>query len=494
MSFSIAAFPASRRALLLAALVFFPPLGPATAREGEAAAKPGCATQQEAVTTHTQSRVAFTARVGAICIGEGEKVQAEVGYVSFERVEKDGAPRPLAFLFNGGPGAGSAWLALGAASPWRLALGEAPAPSTPATTTDNAENWLAFADLVFLDPPGAGIGRILGDSDEARKTFWSSRGDIEALAEAIRKWMAKHKRPDTRTFLVGESYGGYRAVKLARRLAERENIGVAGLLLISPALDFSFIDNPRNLLSYAATLPSMAASARGAMERKDIADVEAYAQGEYVADLVAGVKDRTRLERMSANVARMLGLPIETVLRFGARIDLHTFARERERAAGRVLSVYDATVSGFDPDPYASASGWADPVLDALRAPFGAAMTALLAGPLAAPMAEARYEILNDDIAHRWDWGRGGRRGVEAVSDLREALALDPKLRVTIVHGLHDLVTPWFADKMLLDQLPNYGDPRRVRLETAAGGHMFYLRDDSRRRLRDIARDAIEGK
>ena len=85
-------------------------------------------------------------------------------------------------------------------------------------------------------------------------------------------------------------------------------------------------------------------------------------------------------------------------------------------------------------------------------------------------------------------------RHVEAVSDLREALALDPRLKVLVAHGVADLVTPYFATKLLLDQIPSFGDHRGLRLLLLPGGHMPYLRDESRRMLRDAARMEIEGK
>jgi carboxypeptidase C (cathepsin A) len=182
------------------------------------------------------------------------------------------------------------------------------------------------------------------------------------------------------------------------------------------------------------------------------------------------------------------------VERLAGRIDAKTFTRERLAASGRVLSFYDGEISGFDPNPYARESDWADPVLDSLRAPLGAAMTSVVAEKLQWPVGDARYEILNGQVAHLWDFERGGRHGAEAVSDLRQALALDPRFKVLIVHGLADLVTPYFTTKLLLDQLPAYGDGARVKLTVSPGGHMSYLRSDSRKMLRDGARELIEGK
>ncbi len=67
---------------------------------------------------------------------------------------------------------------------------------------------------------------------------------------------------------------------------------------------------------------------------------------------------------------------------------------------------------------------------------------------------------------------------------MRQILALDPKLKLLVAHGLFDLATPYFGSKILLDQLPAYASPERVRLVVYPGGHMFYSRDAARQAFR----------
>jgi carboxypeptidase C (cathepsin A) len=455
----------------------------------------------EATTFHTIAlqgeKVAFTARAGAIRLRDANSnaPQADVAYVSYERSGVDVAARPVFFVFNGGPGAASAWLGLGAVSPWRLRFPpEAPSPSAAPILVDNAETWLGFADLVLIDPPGAGYSKLISDSDEMEKRFFSVDGDAEALAVVIRKWLTARGRLPSPKYIVGESYGAFRAVKLLAPLRERENIGVDGIFLVSPALDFAWLQGGRNLLSYAALLPSVTAVARGASATRELADVEAYAGGEYVVDLLKGVRDAQAQARMSESVARFTALDRQFVSRLGARIDARSFSRERGRGRQRVASAYDGGVEGYDPTPFASVSEWSDPVLETWRAPLGAAMTRLTQEKLAWPIGDARYFILNERIARHWDYGHGGRVNAEVLSDLRDALALDPRLRIVVVHGVADLVTPYFATKLMLDQFPAYGDADRVRLVVMAGGHMPYLHDQPRARMRDEARKLVEGR
>lgn len=438
--------------------------------------------------------LAFTATAGAIRLSDAEKgtPQADVAYVAFVLKGSETARRPVTFAINGGPGASSAWLNLGALGPWRLPIEQ---PSASPLTVDNAETWLDFTDLVFIDPPGTGYSRFLGKSNEGRHHFYSITGDIEALAVVIRKWLVANGRLVSPKFIVGESYGGFRAPKLARRLADVEGIGVLGLILVSPVLDFGWFEGDHNPMTFVTRLPSQAAAARGrtnADGRAGLADVEAYAAGPYLVDLLRGERDPAALARISEKVAHFTKLDPALVKKLGGRIDMDTFSRERKRAEGLVSSPYDAKITGLDPEPYAASSNAPDPVLDAVKPQLASAMADLTTNRLGWPI-EGRYEILNSRVNRAWDWG-SGRSHPEAIGDLKYVLALDPNLRGLVVHGSTDLVTPYFASKLLIDQVPPLGDPGRLRLEVFPGGHMFYFEDASRASLRESARLIIDPK
>lgn len=440
----------------------------------------------------------FKAIAGPVRLSDAQSgaAQADIATTAFLLDGADLASRPVTFAINGGPGAASAWLNLGALGPWRLDLSADPlSPSAPPVALPNAETWLDFTDLVFIDPPGTGYSRILAKGDEPRRYFYSVKGDIEALAVAIRKWLAANKRLESPKFIVGESYGGFRAPKLAQRLQEAEGVGVSGLVLVSPVLDFGWFEGGNNPLTYAMRLPSQAAAARGlssADPRAALADAEAYAAGPYIIDLLRGERDPQALARMAEKVAAFTGLDPALVRRLGGRIDIATFARERGRASAKVTSLYDARAAGYDPAPHAAKSDYADPILDAAKTPLASAMAGITANRLNWPV-EARYEILNENVNHAWDWG-SGRERPEALSDLKKAMALDSSLRVLVAHGVTDQVTPYFASKLLIDQVPPMGASGRLALKVYAGGHMLYFDAKSRALLRDDARKLIEGK
>lgn len=451
------------------------------------------------VTQHTLTlpgrTLHFSAKAGAIRLSNARDGAplADVGFVAFQLDGVDPATRPITFAINGGPGAGSAWLDLGAMGPWRLPMTSTRrTPSANPIPIPNADTWLDFTDLVFIDPPGTGYSRILSKDGAVKKNFYSVKGDIDALSVVIRKWLTENHRLSSPKFIVGESYGGFRAPKIAYHLEDQEGIGISGIVMISPVLDFAWFQGTNNPLTYATRLPSLTAAARdlkGPDPRKDLADVEAYAAGPYIVDLLRGERDPQALARISEKVAGFTGLDPALVRKLGGRVDAATFVRERNRAKGRVGSLYDALTTGYDSDPYAAHSEYADPILDVLKAPFASAMAYVTEKKLHW-FVDARYEILNEEVNREWDWGK--RQPPEAISDLRHILAMDPKLHVLVVHGATDEVTPYFASQLLINQVPPMGDANRLRLAVYGGGHMVYALDSSREALRSDAEHLIE--
>ena len=313
----------------------------------------------------------------------------------------------------------------------------------------------------------------------------------------VRKWLVANGRLASPKFILGESYGGFRAPKLARKLESRDGIAIDGLVMISPVLDFAWFRSDSNPAIYAGHLPSLVAAAKG-FDGNDARDklraAESYASGPYLVDLFRGLRDEAAIRRMSLTIAGFTGLDQKFVARLGGRVDADTLTREKGRDAGKIASSYDANVTGFDPNPYDENSHHDDPVLDALRAPFSTAMASLTADKLGWPV-NARYEILNMAVNGRWDWsaGRHGEKA-EAIGDLTQLLALDTRFRAIVMHGVADQVTPYFTSKMLIDEIPAFGDPSRLKLAVYGGGHMPYLDGAARAAMREDARRLIVGE
>jgi carboxypeptidase C (cathepsin A) len=437
--------------------------------------------------------LSFHSLAGAIRLPDAEgKTQAEIAYVAYLLDGPAARKRPIVFAINGGPGAASVWLQLGAIGPWRLPM-QGLAPSTPPRLVDNEETWLPFADLVFLDPPGTGYSRPRDPREAEKAELWSVDGDINVLAVAVRRWLTAHGRLASPKFIVGESYGGFRAPKLAKVLASRYGVGLSGVALISPVLDFGpFSEGLSNPFPYLTRLPSYAAAAReakGPVTRADLADVEAYAQGQYLADWLAGPRDAAATARKVAQVAALTGLSPDAVRPYGGDLSEADYLRARGRQLHAKVAYYDATLTAG-----ATAPDWPDaedPVLPGFVPAFTSAMTALYRERLGWRVDDL-YETLNPAVSRNWRWGRS-LDPPEALGDLAQELALDPGFRVLVAHGLTDVQAPYFASALELNRLPPFAQPERLTLSVHPGGHMFYMRDGSRKALRDEARRLIEG-
>jgi carboxypeptidase C (cathepsin A) len=430
--------------------------------------------------------LAFTATAGSIRLFDDKgEPQADIAYTAYRLDGVDPVSRPVTFLFNGGPGAASAFLQFGAAGPWRLAIdGDAAVASASPDLQPNAETWLDFTDLVFIDPVGTGYSRFVASGEDARKRFFSIDGDVNSIAVTIRRWLEKYDRLLSPKFIAGESYGGIRGPKIVRELQVQQGVGVRGLVLISPVLDFRERSGS-SLLQYAASLPTMAAVARaakGAVTAADMADVEHYAQGDFLADLVKGQADAEATTRLADRVAALTDIDQAVSRRLAGRFDASEFRREFDRRDGKVTGRYDASVMGFDPYPDSSFSHFGDPSGEPLVAPLTSAAVDFTTRKLNW-RPDGSYQLLNGAVERGWDFG-SGLNPVESISQLRQILALDPKLKLLVGHGLFDLAAPYFGSKMLLDQLPAYGSRERVKLVVYPGGHMFYSRDAARAAFR----------
>ncbi|HJZ21712.1 MAG TPA: peptidase S10, partial [Bradyrhizobium sp.] len=253
--------------------------------------------------------LAFTATAGSIHLfNDKGEAQADIAYTSYSLDGADARTRPVTFFFNGGPGAASAYLQFGNTGPWRLDINAVNSSVAP-DLQPNADTWLDFTDLVFIDPVGTGYSRFVATGDDVRKHFFSIDGDVDSIAVTIRRWLEKHDRLLSPKFVAGESYGGIRGPKVVRELQMRQGVGVRGLILVSPVLDFREFSGS-SILQYVWSLPTMAAVARqakGAVSRADMADVEGYARGEFLSDLIKGLADTEATTRLADHVAALTG-------------------------------------------------------------------------------------------------------------------------------------------------------------------------------------------
>jgi carboxypeptidase C (cathepsin A) len=472
------------------------PAGAANAKDKEKTADkepplPGDAHVAQSITLDGKP-LHYTVTVGSLPVYDNEgKKSAEVVYTAYT---VDGADRPVTFALNGGPGASSVFLNFGAIGPKHIEFGEqGNSPSDPATLKDNPGTWLDFSDLVFIDPVGTGFSRSLVSPAETKKQFYSTDPDIHYLSRIIYDWLVKNGRLESRKYLVGESYGGYRGPRITHYLQSQLGVAMNGVVLISPYLNPTLDENGDvSPLPWMLTLPSIAAAhleREHKLTAEAMAKVIAYTRGEYATDLLKGRSDPEATPRIVKRVTELTGLEPEFVRRAGGRLEIAAYLREVFREEGKIGSIYDSNVTSYDPYPFAPEQRTNDPMLESIIAPTTTAMVDFVTR-VAGWKTEARYNTLSYEVNSQWDRdGRALRRG--AVGDLRQAVAADPKIRVLIAHGWNDLSCPFMGSVLTVDQMPVMGDATRVAVHEYPGGHMFYSRPDSQAALRKDVREMV---
>jgi carboxypeptidase C (cathepsin A) len=434
----------------------------------------------DATTSHVlktkEGDLSYQATAGTIAIrGQDGKISAKVFYTAY--ASKTGGQRPLTFAFNGGPGAASAYLHLGLAGPRLVDFGPNGNDGTTAQLKDNPESWLRFTDLVFIDPVGTGWSRAVGNGSE----FYGVQQDADAIAKVIALYVQQTNKASTAKYLLGESYGGFRAAKVASALKERQGILVSGIIMVSPLIDakliFGATDYP---LGAALQLPSIAAAE---LERKKIfdpnavAEAEKFAMSDYLVALAGAAPRGPEAQEFYDRVARLTGIDRQAVERTRGFIgDMLTKNKD-----GTIASPYDASYTVPDPYPEAPVSRADDPILDGYTRAYGSFFASYARNELNFP-CEMTYSLLSLDVNRRWEWkeGREGTRADAGASeDIRELLATIPSFRLLVMHGYSDVLTPYGASRYVLDHLPSELADGRTALTLYRGGHMFYTRPDS---------------
>jgi carboxypeptidase C (cathepsin A) len=474
-------------------------------------------TRKKSKTEHTLSlpdqQLRYTAFAEWQTLFEQDLPIAEMFYVAYIAEGNQELPRSLTFVFNGGPGASSAYLHMGALGPKRVyfnANGSLPKP--PVRVVDNFESWLLFTDLVFIDPIGTGFSRAIPqDKDSQDKStqkvnpdqenkskeieFWEVERDLKTLGEFIQRFLSQNNRWLSPIFIAGESYGGFRVARLARKLQQEFGIGLSGAIVISPALEFSLLGgSDYNLTSWVTLLPSLAAAgayhnrARWAGEPGDFQAhtdaAEQFARKTLIPLLAMGDAFPPN-ERQNAyqRMADLIGLPVALVERHAGRINIEVFAREVLRDQQRIVGLYDASITAIDPFPDRTVYEGIDPTLDGLDRMFTGAINSHLRDTLAVE-TDLTYNLLNFETFKAWKFDLKGdfKQGfIGAVDDLRVGMTLNPYMRVYITHGIFDLVTPYFASNYLADLMKLNAEIRpNLTLKHFRGGHMFYTWDQSR--------------
>ena len=471
-----------------------------------------------AETTGTWGRgrkaIQYTATARWTVLRKKEKPAAEIFSVSYV-AEGDDRTRPLTFVFNGGPGAASAFLHMGAVGPQRVEFPpDGTLPTVPARLVENESSWLAFSDLVFVDPVGTGFSRVIepekkGDGKDGAKPedaapdpkeYFGYKRDLESLCEFMSRWLSENGRWGSPVFIAGESYGGYRVGRLARQLQEAAGIGLNGAILISPALEItSLVPTDYDTLGWVDRVPTMTAAAlhhgrsrafrKGTSLEKALRAAEEFATDEYTIFLTRGAalpaKERTRI---LSRLADLIGLPLDVVTRAEGRIAIQRFVRELLRDERKVVGLYDTTITATDPFPDRDEFGWPDPTLSGISPAYTTAVNRVLRSEIGVD-TDREYALLSYEVFTSWKNDAESHAFAPppgATDDFRYGMALNPHMHAFITHGQYDLVTPYYTSDRLRNLMkldPQMAD--RLTVQHYGGGHMFYAWETSRHAFGD---------
>ena len=442
--------------------------------------------------------IRYTAHAGTLPIHlENGDLAGRMFFVSYTRSGADAKTRPVAFLFNGGPGSASIWLHMGSFAPVRAAMAdEGFQPAPPYRLVPNEHSLLDVADVIFIDAMSTGYSRTVAGVDP--RQFHGVRGDLRAFGDVISAYVSHFDRWSSPKFVIGESYGSIRAAGLAAELQDRHGIELNGIVLLSALLSYQTIRTaPQNDTAYVVLVPTYAATAwyhkklpadlASRPLEEVVGEARTFAFGEYAAALVKGnTLSPAEVQGTAQKLARYTGLPAEYLVQANLRVSASRYRKELLRgqrlAVGRLDSRYtavDVDAAGEEPE--------FDPSNTALAGPYVAAFSDYVRDTLKWK-SDLHYPTRGN--VRPWSWDEFENQYMDMTEELRGAMARNPYLQVLGVAGYYDLATPFAGLEYNLWHL-GFDETFTTRTDVTyyEGGHMMYIRPSAHAKLKeDLAR------
>ncbi|MGN6056982.1 MAG: S10 family peptidase [Sphingomicrobium sp.] len=446
--------------------------------------------------------VPYTATAGSLTIRDNAgKPKASIFYTAYTADGASSARRPIMFFYNGGPGSASLWLRMGSFGPMRLQTGnpEAIRPA-PFNFGPNPDTLLGTTDMVFIDAPGTGYSRTLGDAKGS--DFYGVDEDADAFARAIIRYVTKFNRWDSPKFLFGESYGTTRSGALAYQLQER-GLALNGVVLLSSIMNYGR-RQPGLDRDYINYLPSYATTAwyhhkmanPPATVAQAASEARAFAEGPYAAALEKGqtISPQER-DAVAQQMSALTGLSPEFIERANLRVDLSRFRKELLRNERETVGRYDSRYTGVDTDAAGESPDY-DASDTAISGAFIGTLNTYLARDLNYQTDMAYRASASEEEGFKWNWSHkapGVRFTLNAPNtavDLAEAMRTNPYLKVLSLNGWYDMATPFFGTEYDLNHMMlEPAQQRNLEFRYYPSGHMVYLNPDALHAMRlDVER------
>ena len=410
---------------------------------------------------------------------------AEFFSISYVASDSVATRRPLTFAFNGGPGSASVWLHMGLLGPVLVQVpsdGQG-AGSPPYPLVDNPHSLLAVSDLVFVDPIGTGLSRVVRKGDPAN--HWGVDEDARSVARFIRRYLSDNQRWASPKYVLGESYGGIRGPLLVRELQSGFNsCALNGVIMISPAFDMEVVDGQDNDAALATVLPTYAATAwhhnalpeRPADFEKFLQSARAFAAEEYIPALFRG-RDLPAGERteLVARLHAFTGLAPDYWERANLKVSPNRFRRELLRSRGLIVGRLDTRYTGTEPDAVGE-NPTGDPLAAGISGAYVAGFQHYLQSTLGASV-EREYVVMSREAGKDWkrpkELSSSFQGYVDVMPHLARGMADNPDLRTFIASGYFDIATTFYAAEYNVAR--STMDRRRVVIRNYPAGHMMYV-------------------
>ncbi|MDE1144839.1 MAG: peptidase S10 [Paraburkholderia tropica] len=436
--------------------------------------------------------------------------EASMSYVAYTAPSTNGSPRPVTFVYNGGPGSSSIWLRLGSFAPTRVATPDPLMTNWPNyPLVDNTESLIDTTDMVFIDPPGTGLSEAI--LPNTNQKFWGCDPDVNVMRDFIQRYLAVNNRSASPIYLYGESYGTPRTDMLALAL-EASGVKLTGIVLQSAILNYyadaieaTAIENSTaglaldtdTLAGYYPGYAEVAAYFNLASPR--LIDQGLFAQQSEI--FATGQYNHFKKYAQTWVLSQLgipdaLGTPVlpptrtleswqwpSSLTMQGLQGYFNTNPFNNAMIPGTTIGRYDGRVSLPNSDPRLQADS--DPSDILISQPFTTALATQMPDYLGYTAPNATYMPLNDAIIQVWDFSHDGETLPDTLPDLVGAIKLNPNLKVLSENGYHDLATPFFNTEKQLARLQTVaGLSPNLQVNFFPGGHMIYLDDVARPKMK----------
>ena len=441
---------------------------------------------------------------------EDRPATATMFYTAYFAKGVDDATRPIVFIYNGGPGSATMYLRMASFGPVRVVLPDLDHPAGgPYKIVPNEDTLLGTADLIFIDAPGTGYGRVMGK--DANKAFYGIDEDAGAFQRFIRRFLTKYDRWDSPRFLFGESYGTTRDAALSAAL-QHHGVDLNGVVFLSQILSFDDSadgsdGNPGTDNGFYLALPSFAATAwyhhkvpnQPAELLPWLHEVEQYSLGDYASALLQGADlDATKKAAVAAKLESYTGIPAALWIKANLRLTGGQFAQDLLGSNDETTGRLDSRWQGPSMNPMSSETDY-DPFSESIESAIQAAMntyahTTLKFGENMTYEPSARMSGWHWDMAVKSPGGDGGWPGTSSnvEADLAYTMKVNPKMHILLMGGYFDLGTLYFGATSEMKHLPMPASlQKNIAYKFFPTGHMVYVNPEARTGLRDRTAEFI---